>query len=691
MAARQPDSPRVPLIGARINDMDKRPDDALPLYLRAIQLGERDPAVLARTFNLLTERGRLEEANRVARFMPNVVSLDRAGLQAMGEVALRANDLRRADDIAKEAVKAAPGDYRSYLLRGQTRWAGAGTGTEKEAEADFQKARDLAPSEPATWLTLVQFLVATKQQPKALATADAAQGALAGPKGLAALARINSLVGRADQAADLVRAALAAAGDKPDPEVLSIAAMYYLGSGRHKEADVLLDRLSKSADRNIAAQANVLRAALKVVGNGPDALNEAEKLVGSGANTAGLSLAEKLQQRRSYAQILALQPLRERWRQAVAILEDLISNHVATPADHLLTAQLYESLDEVAKARARYTALLTLPGANSPDMFAAAGRFLVRHGDLDGAALALSGLESLPRQAAAAKMLRARLLHAQNQTKMAVTLLLESADKDGIDRSAVAGVLEELGAFDDAKEQLEKFVVASPRSEAALTLANFLIRRKKIPEALNLCDSAWSHCPPAAVANTCLAALSQQMPPDPSFTARVAARIEADLAKSPDDSTLLAALAVVRNFQDRFDDSEALYRRILKKDPGHSMALNNLAWLLALKGGHADEAVVLVTRAVEATGTDPNLLDTRAVAFLALNKPALAVKDLDEVINQSPSPVAYFHLAQAYLQAGQKEKALQAWRKVGRLSPQNLHLLERATFDKLVGVLGPPT
>jgi Tfp pilus assembly protein PilF len=181
------------------------------------------------------------------------------------------------------------------------------------------------------------------------------------------------------------------------------------------------------------------------------------------------------------------------------------------------------------------------------------------------------------------------------------------------------------------------------------------------------------------------------MPPDPWATARVAARIDAELAKSPDDSTLLAALAVVRNFQGRFDDSEALYRRILKKDPGHSMALNNLAWLLALKGGHADEALVLITRAVEATGTDPNLLDTRAVAFLAMNKAALAVKDLEEVIKQTPSPVAYFHLAQAYLQSGQKEKALQAWRKVGRLSPQNLHLLERATFDRLVGVLGPPT
>src|SRR5262249_49000252 len=108
IAARQPDSPRVPLGGARIADVEMRPDDALPLYLKAIQLGEHDPAALARAYNLLVERGRLTEANDVAKRLPNPSSSDLAGLRAFGEVALRSNELERAKDIAKKLMEAAP-------------------------------------------------------------------------------------------------------------------------------------------------------------------------------------------------------------------------------------------------------------------------------------------------------------------------------------------------------------------------------------------------------------------------------------------------------------------------------------------------------------------------------------------------------------------------------------------------------
>jgi tetratricopeptide (TPR) repeat protein len=128
------------------------------------------------------------------------------------------------------------------------------------------------------------------------------------------------------------------------------------------------------------------------------------------------------------------------------------------------------------------------------------------------------------------------------------------------------------------------------------------------------------------------------------------------------------------------------------------MALNNLAWLLALKGGtHADEAVERINRAFEVTGPDPNLLDTRAVAYLALNRPAfadLAVEDLRKLIADSPSPTAYFHLAQAQLMAGRKKEAIEAWRKANAdtpLTPEILHPLERTSFDRLVRELGPPT
>jgi tetratricopeptide (TPR) repeat protein len=691
MAARQPDSPSVPLIGARIGDLEKRPDEALPLYMRAIDLGARDPAALARAFNLLIERGRVDEANRVARLLPKSTMSSLDAQRAIGEVALRANKLDRARELADEVVAAAPTDYRGYLLRGQTLSA---QGELKDAENDFRKARDLASSEPTTWLTLVQFLVAIKRPDEALAEADQAQKLLSGPKGLLALARINSLVGRGDRAAELYRSSVAAGGD--DPDVLGNAAIHYLTSGRQKEADDLLRRLSQSSDRKWSAQARYLRAVMVAGRGNPETLKEALALIESkGANPAELSAAEKIQQKRSHAQILALQPFKIKRREAAQILDGLIDQQLATPADHLLAAQLYDSVDDLAKARARYLALLTMPGGNSPAILASAGRFLVRHGDLDGAAMALSGLEkSRPQQPTTVKELRARMLHAQNRTSEAVDLLKEVAAMDGTDRSAVAGVLEEIGQFPEAEAQLRELVRLSRRPDDRLKLASYLVRRKRCPEALYECDRAWANCPPVAVAEICLTALAE-MPPDPSAIGRVADRLEA-LSKSGDDLALLGALAAVRNFQGRFDDAEAIYRVILKKDSGQVTALNNLAWLLALKGGHADEAVALADRAAQLTGPNPDLLDTRAVAYLALNRPAtadLAVKCLEQVIYESPSPTAYFHLAQAQLQAGKRKEAIEAWRKanVPPLNPENLHPLERTAFERIVEALGPPT
>src|SRR5262249_35039050 len=163
-----------------------------------------------------------------------------------------------------------------------------------------------------------------------------------------------------------------------------------------------------------------------------------------------------------------------------------------------------------------------------------------------------------------------------------------AADKDGLDRSTAAGVLEELGQFGEAEAQLKKFVDASKRPEDQLTLANYLIRRKRLPDALDVCDGAWTNGPPVAVAEICLVVLALN-PSDEMAIDRVAKRIEAAQAKSPEDPQLLTALAALRNFQGRFDDAEALYRTILKKDVRQPTALNNLAWLLALKGKHAKD------------------------------------------------------------------------------------------------------
>jgi cellulose synthase operon protein C len=50
-------------------------------------------------------------------------------------------------------------------------------------------------------------------------------------------------------------------------------------------------------------------------------------------------------------------------------------------------------------------------------------------------------------------------------------------------------------------------------------------------------------------------------------------------------------LAHVKNLQGRYDEAETLYRQAVEKNPRDTTALNNLAYLLALRGGRADEAL----------------------------------------------------------------------------------------------------
>ena len=52
------------------------------------------------------------------------------------------------------------------------------------------------------------------------------------------------------------------------------------------------------------------------------------------------------------------------------------------------------------------------------------------------------------------------------------------------------------------------------------------------------------------------------------------------------------------------------------------MALNNLAWLLALQHKNGTEALKFINRAIDLAGPVAELFDTRAIVHLALNNPS---------------------------------------------------------------------
>jgi tetratricopeptide (TPR) repeat protein len=114
-------------------------------------------------------------------------------------------------------------------------------------------------------------------------------------------------------------------------------------------------------------------------------------------------------------------------------------------------------------------------------------------------------------------------------------------------------------------------------------------------------------------------------------------------------------------------------------------ALNNLAWMFALKDGDKSQALPLITHAVELEGERPDILDTRALVHMEMGHADLAVRDIENSNAVAPSAVKYFHLARAYQMQGRRDDSIVALEKAKEmgLTLEGLHPLERGAFRKL--------
>ena len=131
---------------------------------------------------------------------------------------------------------------------------------------------------------------------------------------------------------------------------------------------------------------------------------------------------------------------------------------------------------------------------------------------------------------------------------------------------------------------------------------------------------------------------------------------------------LVFNLAGIRSEQRRYEEARELYQSVVKQAPGSAlapilvnrllaMAYNNMAWLTALKGGEGRGALAEINRAIDLIGPQADLLDTRGMIHLRLKQTNDAINDLQIAVKNAPSANKLFHLAQAYFQANDKEKA----------------------------------
>ncbi len=142
----------------------------------------------------------------------------------------------------------------------------------------------------------------------------------------------------------------------------------------------------------------------------------------------------------------------------------------------------------------------------------------------------------------------------------------------------------------------------------------------------------------------------------------------------------------------QFEEAEALCRQVLETQPDNTEAMNNLAWLLAMRNqGEVPQALSLINKAIELDGSDLSLVDTRAVVFIRSGQLARALEQLQSLQQRDPRNIGVaFHMAWAYEAIGDKNSArakLQEAERLG-LTPRSLDPLEIVVLEGMRNTLG---
>lgn len=145
-------------------------------------------------------------------------------------------------------------------------------------------------------------------------------------------------------------------------------------------------------------------------------------------------------------------------------------------------------------------------------------------------------------------------------------------------------------------------------------------------------------------------------------------------ATSLDPKLVAAQMLLAGEYEARrdFDKAAERYRAVLAVSPDHAVALNNLAYSLAVHKGRAGEAIGLAERAVALTsGRSPEIADTLAWIQHLLGRDREAAEILQRIVKSAPERAEYrLHAAVVFAAVGKLEEAATQLREAVRLDPQ---------------------
>ncbi len=322
------------------------------------------------------------------------------------------------------------------------------------AEQKLNEAIEVAPTEPATYIALVRFLVGQQRPDDAKMVIERCKDKLGADKLLLTIAQCLEELGPTEAAAAAYDKALTSRPN--DVVVLRAVATFRVKAGKPRQAEELLRKIVKRQVEASAEDVAWARRGLALIlsGNSDNAsFCEALTLVGLQLDANGRLPHEmppdvNTENQRTRARVLAAQTKRSFREKAIEMLEALAASGSLTPDDLYVLALLHDDAGSWTKCKERLQELLanqyrSPQGVTQPQTATYIAQFVqgaIRNKEFDTAKTWLDRLTAIEKQRGLTEgslgtvELTARLLEKQGQRDKALDLLRNYARRPARDR-----------------------------------------------------------------------------------------------------------------------------------------------------------------------------------------------------------------------------------------------------------------
>jgi cellulose synthase operon protein C len=433
-------------------------------------------------------------------------------------------------------------------------------------------------------------------------------------------------------------------------------------------------------------------------------LVKAEKLLASNSQNGSLTTEDKLEM----AAILASRPEPVSRFKAIGLLEEVSRSQPLNEAAGITLADLYYNTGDWSKySRQIEKAIATYPeSAASRENYI---RKLLVRGDkqsIEEATEQLGRLRQIAPQDPAVFELTVRLagkIGREQQVRGELLRLVpdfakikELTPQQAQMLSMLAALFIELKDLESAERIYTEMAARDVNHIPAL--ANFLGIHRNVEECFAKLDEVYAPERTLPILQVAMSVVRQRRDAvGDKFDENIQRWLDAGLRENPDSIPLMIVQADLYDLQERYDDAAAIYSKLLDRSDliglRRAVVLNNLSFLVALAGSEAkvdDDPLKLVQEAASIMGPNSDILDTRAVVLMAMERYKQAIQDLELAVTDNPTASKYFHLADAHLRDGGNRAAVQAWEKAEELglSRDAINRLEIDRYEEMKTKIG---